>query len=159
VSTPLKKVHICILSALRHWVDNAGQFWDFTSTLVKRIFAHLRYRAGTLTFLRFRQSITITYWVLITVYSRSRNGELPEQVASLSVVDTWITHLAFSTWNLVQSGWCKISRERIGTILNLTKYRWRISGIWNFRWFYRVGQDISNLARGRLFLLCTRIYH
>lgn len=46
-------------------------------------------RAGTLTFLR------------------SRNGELPEQVASLSVADIWITHLAFSTWNLVQSGWCE----------------------------------------------------
>lgn len=47
------------------------------------------------------------------MYSRYRNGEPPEQVALLPVADTWITHLAFSAWDPVQPGYCKMSHEKI----------------------------------------------
>ncbi|KAF8154505.1 transcription factor IIIC subunit delta N-term-domain-containing protein [Crassisporium funariophilum] len=46
-------------------------------------------RAGCLTFIRYRKD------------------DSPEMVRSLSVADKWITHLAFSSWTLVQPGECK----------------------------------------------------
>ena len=61
--------------------------------------------------------------MFLTMYSRYRTGELPEQVASLSVADMWITHLAFSTWYLVQPGCCKLFNEWIGQCKSYTKYR------------------------------------
>ena len=60
--------------------------------------------------------MNVTFCLSLTLYSRYGTGESPEQVASLSVADTWITHLAFSTWDSVHPGYCKISRVGILTI-------------------------------------------
>lgn len=67
-------------------------------------------RAGILTFLRFSSICKCSVLSLLSdnTYSRYRTGESPEHVTSLSVADSWITHLAFSTWNSVKPGYCKI---------------------------------------------------
>ena len=89
-------------------MDNTDRFWDCTSALDKWIFAYSGYPRWYSGFLKV-QSYPIDYKCISNqhLFSRYRNGELPEHVASLSVADTWITHLAFSNWTLVHTGCCK----------------------------------------------------
>lgn len=94
-------------------MDDAGRLWDFTSALDKWIIAHLRYPRRYSDFLKVQfRSINVTFCLSLIIYSRYRTGESPEQVASLSVADTWITHLTFSTWDSLQPGYCKIISHR-----------------------------------------------